>query len=101
MAVTQWMTVDVLEKMNSGQLQIIDVREPAEFSSGHIPGARLIPLGHLETRYKEIDPAKEAVVVCRSGGRSSVACDFLSRLGYKNIRNLMGGMNAWSGEVAY
>lgn len=101
MAVMQWMTVDVVDKMKSGQLQIIDVREPAEYSSGHIPGARLIPLGQIESRYKEIDPNKETVVVCRSGGRSSVACDFLSRAGYKNIRNLMGGMNGWSGEVVY
>ncbi len=101
MSVPQWMSVDVIEKMKAGNLQIIDVREPQEFEDGHIPGAKLIPLGQLDSRYQEIDPDQQAVIVCRSGGRSSVACDFLSRVGYQNIHNLMGGMNAWNGEVAY
>lgn len=101
MSVPQWMSVDVIEKMKAGNLQIIDVREPQEFEDGHIPGAKLIPLGQLDSRYQEIDPDQQAVIVCRSGGRSSVACDFLARAGYQNIHNLMGGMNAWSGEVAY
>ncbi len=98
----QWMPVDVKEKRKAiANLQIIDVREPSEFSSGHIPGARLIPLGQLSERYKEIDPHAEAVVVCHSGGRSSVACDYLERLGYKKIYNLLGGMSRWDGDVAY
>ena len=101
MSVPQWMSVDVIEKMKAGNLQIIDVREPQEFEDGHIPGAKLIPLGQLDSRYQEINPDQQAVIVCRSGGRSSVACDFLSRVGYQNIHNLMGGMNAWNGEVAY
>lgn len=98
----QWMPVDVKEKRKANpQLQIIDVREPSEFSSGHIPGAKLIPLGQLSERHKEIDPDKETIVVCHSGGRSSVACDYLERLGHKQIYNLLGGMSRWDGDVAY
>ncbi len=102
MAFQQWLSVDVKERMKSGTpLQIIDVREPYEFEDGHIPGAKLIPLAQLQTRLDEIDKSEETVVVCHSGARSGVACDFLERVGYGNVRNLMGGMSAWDGQVEY
>lgn len=96
----QWMPVDLKEQMrrNSG-LQIIDVREPEEFAQGRIPGAKNIPLGQLPDRYREIDPLRESVMVCRSGGRSSRACEFLSAVGYPRVHNLMGGMLGWDGDV--
>ncbi len=100
MAVKQWTSIDVKERVKQNpHLQIIDVREPMEFRSGHIPGAKSIPLGQLQTRYNEIDENKEAVVVCLSGGRSSAACQFLQQVGFKNIANLLGGMSGWDGEV--
>ncbi len=100
MGIAQWMSVDVKERLKSGKpLQIIDVRQPGEFRSGHIPGAKLIPLGDLPQRYREIDPNVDSVIVCHSGGRSSSACGFLQRMGYEKIHNLMGGMSAWDGEV--
>ncbi|MCY0876996.1 MAG: rhodanese-like domain-containing protein [Firmicutes bacterium] len=96
----QWMPVDVKEQMQKNKdLQIIDVREPSEFSSGHIPGAKNIPLGQLSSRYKEIDPSKDTAVVCLSGGRSSRACEMLEGAGYKKVYNLMGGMSRWDGAV--
>lgn len=102
MAIQQWMSVDVKERIKGNRpLQIIDVREPGEFASGHIPGAKLIPLGQLMQRTAEIDPNKECVVVCHSGSRSSMACQFLQRSGFENVRNLMGGMMGWDGDVAY
>ncbi len=100
MSVPQWMHVDVKEQVKkNGALQIIDVREPGEFASGHIPGAKSIPLGQLMDRYKEIDPTIESVIVCLSGSRSARACEFLQRVGYRQIHNLMGGMSRWDGDV--
>lgn len=100
MGIPQWASVDVKERLKAKQsLQIIDVRQPDEFESGHIPGAKLIPLGELPSRYSEIDPKVETVVVCRSGGRSTKACEFLVRSGYSHIHNLVGGMLGWDGDV--
>lgn len=100
MAIRQWMSVDVKDRLRTGKpLQIIDVREPHEYNAGHIPGAKHIPLGQLQSRYKEIDQNLETVVVCYSGGRSSVACNFLNSVGFNNHFNLMGGMSAWDGDV--
>ena len=82
----------------SDKFTVLDVREPDEWASGHIPGAKHIPLGELETRHGELDKKSETVVVCRSGGRSSVACEFLSGMGY-NVINMPGGMTAWQGDI--
>lgn len=100
MTIQQWNSNDVKKHIASHKsLQIIDVRQPGEYASGHIPSAKLIPLNELAARYKEIDPNVDTVVVCQSGGRSSQACDFLSRQGYQKIHNLNGGMMFWDGEV--
>ena len=102
MAVQQWMPVDVKERMGQSRpLQILDVREPAEFTSGHIPGAKLIPLGQLMNRLSEVDRKQDCIVVCRSGNRSSMACQVLQQNGYEKVYNLMGGMSYWDGDVAY
>lgn len=80
------------------QLNIIDVREPAEVAGGKIPGAVNMPLGLLEFKMNELDKSKEYHIVCLSGGRSGSACGFLSNQGY-NVTNVMGGMMSWSGDV--
>jgi rhodanese-related sulfurtransferase len=96
----QWMPVDLKEHMAKDKsLQIIDVREPGEFASGHIPGAKNIPLGQLQERHREINPDKPAVMVCLSGGRSSRACEWLESKKYHKIYNLLGGMSGWDGSV--
>lgn len=59
---------------------ILDVREPDEWESGHIPGAKHIPLGQIARALNELDKKEETVVVCRSGNRSGQACDFLSSI---------------------
>lgn len=92
--------VDVKERLKSGEkLTIIDVREAEEIAHGKIPGAKHIPLNELSVRYKEIRPDEETVMVCRSGNRSGIACEFLYTMGYRNVKNMMGGMNAWDGDV--
>ena len=85
--------------LNEGKiLNIIDVREVDEVASGKIPGAINIPLGLIEFRMNELDKSKEYVMVCRSGGRSSRAIQFLESYGF-NVINMEGGMLAWEGKV--
>lgn len=76
-------------------LQIIDVRTPAEYKDGHIPGARLIPLQELGNRYTEVDKGKPAILVCRSGSRSAQAYKLLAGQGYDKIQHLEGGLSRW------
>lgn len=80
------------------KLNIIDVREVAEVAAGKIPGAINIPLGLLEFRMHELDKSKEYIMVCRSGGRSGQATQFLQSYGY-NVINMTGGMLSWEGKV--
>ncbi|MGD6965790.1 rhodanese-like domain-containing protein [Rossellomorea vietnamensis] len=77
---------------------IIDVRETNEVAEGKIPGAVNIPLGLVEFRMNELDKSQEYIMVCRSGGRSGRACQFLENQGYKVI-NMNGGMLAWEGKT--
>lgn len=80
------------------QVNIVDVREVDEVRAGKIPGATHIPLGLLEFRMHELDKSKEYIMVCRSGGRSGRASQFLESQGYKVI-NMTGGMLSWEGEI--
>jgi rhodanese-related sulfurtransferase len=85
--------------LNEGKkLNIIDVREVAEVAAGKIPGAVNIPLGLVEFRMNELDKSKEYMLVCRSGGRSGRATQFLESYGF-NVINMAGGMLAWEGKV--
>jgi rhodanese-related sulfurtransferase len=79
-------------------LDIIDVREVDEVAEGKIPGAVNIPLGLIEFRMHELDKSKEYIMVCRSGGRSGRASQFLEIHGF-NVINMTGGMLSWSGDI--
>lgn len=79
--------------------QLIDVREPNEFSGGHILGARNIPLTQLKTRLKEIRPDKPVYLYCQSGSRSGRAAQMLYKKGYKDLYHLQGGFKKWGGKV--
>ncbi len=85
-------------RMDAGEkINLIDVREPYEYAEFNI-GALLIPLGKIQTmQIDEIEDLKEEEVIlhCRSGQRSMVACMFLETLGFKNTKNLVGGVLAW------
>lgn len=85
---------------NPGRVQLIDVREPAEFagSLGHIQGAKLLPLGSLLERKQELAQEQPIVVVCRSGARSAQATVLLRTAGYAKVANLAGGMLRWRGQ---
>src|SRR5512133_1621533 len=74
---------------------LLDVRQPEEYQAGHIEGARLIPLGELSQRLKELPRDTEIICVCRSGNRSGHATQLLNNRGYE-ATNLSGGMIAWA-----
>ncbi|PLT32448.1 rhodanese-like domain-containing protein [Bacillus sp. V5-8f] len=90
---------EVEELINEGKtLNIIDVREVDEVAQGKIPNAIHIPLGLLEFKLQDLDKPKEYIMVCRSGGRSGRATQFLEGQGFKVI-NMTGGMLAWEGKT--
>ena len=84
----------------ASEIQIIDVREPSEFSDalGHIRGARLLPLSELAARSGEIAADRPVVTVCRSGARSAQATVLLQKAGFDQVANLAGGMLRWRAE---
>ncbi len=86
-----------LEEENK-ELNIVDVREDEEVAEGKIPGAKHIPLGSIEDRKDELDQNTEYIMVCRSGGRSGKASQFLEENGY-NVINMEGGMLSWEGKT--
>jgi sulfur-carrier protein adenylyltransferase/sulfurtransferase len=92
--------LEVKAKIDRGEkFQLIDVREPHEWQIGHIPQAKLIPLGELPKRLNELDSAVELVAHCKSGVRSAKACDLLRQAGFKKVSNMTGGILAWSDKV--
>ena len=76
---------------------VLDVREAAELTEGRIADSAHIPLGQLSARAFELDRARPVITVCRSGGRSSQAAQFLAGQGY-DVANLDGGMTQWIAE---
>ncbi len=78
---------------------LVDVREPSEYKINQIPGARLIPLGSIVERANELDTADDIVVQCHFGGRSAKAAEILIGMGFKKVKNLAGGIDAWSQDV--
>ncbi|HEY3636735.1 MAG TPA: MBL fold metallo-hydrolase [Rhizomicrobium sp.] len=89
----------VLEE-HAARTQILDVREPEEFTGplGHIEGAKLIPLGELQARAGELTQDRPVVTVCRAGSRSAQAYNILRQAGFTRIANLTGGMVRWRAE---
>jgi len=91
---------EVKAKIDRGdRFVLIDVREPHEYQICNIPQAKLIPLGDLPKRVNELNSADEIVAHCKSGMRSAKAVDFLKQAGFKKVRNMKGGILAWSDKV--
>jgi adenylyltransferase/sulfurtransferase len=88
------------KEIDSGKkILIVDVREPHEYEIAHIEGARLVPLGKLAEKVNELDTSAEIVMQCHTGVRSARATEFLRGIGFKKVRNLEGGIDAWSTDV--
>ena len=78
----------------NGQLSLVDVREIKEFRMLHLEGAHNLPLSQLADTYEQLDKEQLHYVICKSGMRSALACQFLEEHGYKVI-NVQGGMTAF------
>ena len=86
--------------IDAGSVTVVDVREPDEYASGHIPGAVLLPLGQVQARAASVLPDKAApiFVYCRTGRRSEAAGRMLLALGYRDVKNF-GGVLTWPYEL--
>ena len=93
---------DELQKaLSEGSVTVVDVREPHEFASGHIPGAINLPLSRFKPN--QIPAGKAPVLICQAGARSGTALRQAHAAGATNVRHYPGGMNGWrarGGEVA-
>ena len=87
------------ERMQHNHLKLLDVREPHELEISALPGATNIPLGTLAARLSELDSAEDMVIFCKAGTRSTRALELLVSAGFKKVKNLKGGINAWAEEV--
>lgn len=85
----------VIDAVLNAQMYVLDVRNTIEWGDGHISNAKHIMLGYLPDRVKEIEQNKPILVHCKSGGRSAIAASILHAQGFKDVRNLIGGLDEW------
>ncbi len=99
MPIKQLKATELLNKINNNEPMILlDVREPYEYDHVNINGSVLIPLNQIPARLQEIDFDSEIITICHHGIRSQQAANFLCQVGYKNVCNLSGGIDAWALE---
>ena len=92
---------DVKRKMDGGEsFTLLDVREPWEFETARIAGAKLMPMGDVPSRaHQELDPDDHIIVMCHHGVRSMNVTVWLRQQGFENAQSMRGGINAWSRRV--
>jgi adenylyltransferase/sulfurtransferase len=91
---------ELAERLKSKEpVLLLDVREPHELEISRLEGSLLIPLGQLASRLSELDSAQEMVVFCRAGMRSTRALELLLSAGFRKVKHLKGGINAWVRDV--
>jgi hydroxyacylglutathione hydrolase len=95
--IPQISVTDLHGRIGGEDLQIVDVRRPAEFQNGHVPNALHAPLASLEDRFEQLplDKSKPTAVICAGGYRSSAAASLLQKHGFMNLLNVSGGTGAW------
>jgi sulfur-carrier protein adenylyltransferase/sulfurtransferase len=98
-AIPQMTVQELKQRRDAGEdIFVLDVREPHEYQIANI-GGTLIPMNQVPQRLAEIDRNREIVVQCRSGARSQRVAEFLAAQGYPNVKNLAGGILAWSDQI--
>ncbi len=91
--------VKALLDQRSADFVLLDCREPEELAVARIDGALHIPMGDIPSRLQSLDPAKEYVVFCHHGVRSAHVVSFLRQQEFERVRNMAGGIDAWSREI--
>ena len=100
MSVPQTSPQELKRRLDAGErLQILDVREPWECAIVHLAGSTNIPLSQIPARLGELDANTDVVALCKVGGRSLRAAQFLLDSGFSRVTNLAGGIDAWIDEV--
>ena len=98
--VQQATVAEVKAKLEQGEhLHLIDVREPQEHATAQIAGAKLLPMSQHQSWVGSLPKDEAIVVFCHHGGRSSQVAAYLDQLGYTNVTNMTGGIDAWSLKV--
>jgi rhodanese-related sulfurtransferase len=92
---------EVKIKLDQGEgFMLLDVREPWEFETAHMDGAKLLPMGDIPSRaHQELDPEEHIVVVCHHGVRSMNVTAWLRQQGFEKAQSMRGGIDAWSRVV--
>lgn len=88
-----------LARYATGAVVVLDVRTDPEWLAEHIPGAVHIPLHELSSRWQELDPEAETLLICGHGIRSAAAGQWLHQAGFENLANVRYGMSGWPGPV--
>ena len=89
-----------IREHSEGDYVLLDVRQPGEYALAHLPGAKLIPLPQLADSLEELDAAKPIIVYCAVGGRSRMATQLLTSMGFRDVFHLQGGIQAWEDRTA-
>ncbi len=92
---TRISVAEAKNKIDKGQVQIVDVRTPGEYAGGHVPGAVNIPHMSIIARKNELAGDRELIFICQLGQRSALACEFAASAGFKGLYNIEGGTEAW------
>ena len=92
---------DLKQLLNSDQSRplLLDVREHWEFEICRIEGSTLIPMGEIHYALQHLDRDRHTVVICHHGIRSQQVCFYLMQMGFNNVNNLIGGVQAWANDV--
>jgi rhodanese-related sulfurtransferase len=97
--VSNMTTSELADELRAGAVVLVDVREPSEFSAGHVPGAISMPLGGLPQSAEKLNRDAKIVVICQSGHRSVRGAKRLMKAGFTDVRNVVGGTTAWTGKL--
>ena len=99
-AIAEFSPVELKRRLDAGEsLTVLDVRESWERAIASLPGTLAIPLAEVPGRLQELDSAAELIVMCKAGGRSRRAAEFLAARGFSRVANLTGGIDAWARDV--
>ena len=90
---------ELKQKLTNGGVKLVDVREPHEYEICHLPNAKLVPLSEILSRVAELDSSDELVLYCHHGMRSRDALEFLKGAGFRKLKSLRGGIDAWAAAV--